>query len=225
MALGPRLDLRQSQSLVMTPQLQQAIKLLALSNLELETFIGEALEANPLLEMGEVSARASAPPRSRAEPPAADRPADRRGRRPTTAARHRRHARSTATAIPATGDWSAAAASVRPARTARASTSAAATSPRWPSISRAGRRGRRRRPATAFVARAADRPARRGGLPAPRRCARSPATLGVPLAEVERGAGGGPVARSDRRRRAHAWPNASRCRPRRPTATIRAWRG
>lgn len=53
MALGPRLDLRQSQSLVMTPQLQQAIRLLALSNLELETFIGEALEANPLLEMGE----------------------------------------------------------------------------------------------------------------------------------------------------------------------------
>ncbi|ANY18746.1 RNA polymerase sigma-54 factor 1 [Tsuneonella dongtanensis] len=55
MALGPRLDLRQSQSLVMTPQLQQAIRLLALSNLELEAFIGEALEANPLLEMGEVS--------------------------------------------------------------------------------------------------------------------------------------------------------------------------
>jgi RNA polymerase sigma-54 factor len=39
----------------MTPQLQQAIRLLALSNLELETFIGEALEANPLLEIGEVS--------------------------------------------------------------------------------------------------------------------------------------------------------------------------
>ncbi|SMQ69310.1 RNA polymerase, sigma 54 subunit, RpoN/SigL [Altererythrobacter xiamenensis] len=54
MALGPRLDLRQSQSLVMTPQLQQAIKLLALSNLEIETFIGEALEANPLLEAGEM---------------------------------------------------------------------------------------------------------------------------------------------------------------------------
>ncbi|MEN9719266.1 MAG: polymerase factor sigma-54, partial [Pseudomonadota bacterium] len=51
MALGPRLDLRQSQSLVMTPQLQQAIKLLALSNLEIETFIGEALDANPLLEI------------------------------------------------------------------------------------------------------------------------------------------------------------------------------
>ena len=53
MALGPRLDLRQSQSLVMTPQLQQAIKLLSLSNLELETYIGEALEANPLLDVGE----------------------------------------------------------------------------------------------------------------------------------------------------------------------------
>ena len=54
MALGPRLDLRQSQSLVMTPQLQQAIKLLALSNLEIETFIGDALEANPLLEAGDL---------------------------------------------------------------------------------------------------------------------------------------------------------------------------
>ncbi len=53
MALGPRLDLRQSQSLVMTPQLQQAIKLLALSNLEIETFIGEALDGNPLLELGD----------------------------------------------------------------------------------------------------------------------------------------------------------------------------
>ena len=50
MALGPRLDLRQSQSLVMTPQLQQAIKLLALSNLEIEAFIAEEMERNPLLE-------------------------------------------------------------------------------------------------------------------------------------------------------------------------------
>ncbi len=55
MALGPRLDLRQTQSLVMTPQLQQAIKLLALSNLELETHISDALESNPLLEAGEVT--------------------------------------------------------------------------------------------------------------------------------------------------------------------------
>ncbi len=50
MALGPRLDLRQSQSLVMTPQLQQAIKLLALSNLEIEAFISEEMDRNPLLE-------------------------------------------------------------------------------------------------------------------------------------------------------------------------------
>ena len=50
MALGPRLDLRQSQSLVMTPQLQQAIRLLALSNLEVEGFIAEEIEKNPLLE-------------------------------------------------------------------------------------------------------------------------------------------------------------------------------
>jgi RNA polymerase sigma-54 factor len=55
MALGPRLDLRQSQSLVMTPQLQQAIKLLALSNLEIEAFIGEVLDSNPLLEAGELA--------------------------------------------------------------------------------------------------------------------------------------------------------------------------
>ena len=61
-SLAPRLDLRQSQSLVMTPQLQQAIKLLALSNLEVETFIAEELEKNPLLEVGgEERADAPAP--------------------------------------------------------------------------------------------------------------------------------------------------------------------
>src|SRR3569833_955793 len=62
MALGPRLDLRQTQSLVMTPQLQQAIKLLALSNLEIEAFIGDALEANPLLEAGEMRMERAATP-------------------------------------------------------------------------------------------------------------------------------------------------------------------
>ncbi len=51
MGLGPRLDLRHSQSLVMTPQLQQAIKLLALSNLEIESFIAEEVDRNPLLEI------------------------------------------------------------------------------------------------------------------------------------------------------------------------------
>jgi RNA polymerase sigma-54 factor len=48
--LGPRLDLRQSQGLVMTPQLQQAIKLLQMSAVELETFVEAEIERNPLLE-------------------------------------------------------------------------------------------------------------------------------------------------------------------------------
>ncbi|MEM6490349.1 MAG: RNA polymerase sigma-54 factor, partial [Pseudomonadota bacterium] len=50
MALTPRLDLRQSQQLVMTPQLQQAIKLLQLSNAELAAYIEGEIERNPLLE-------------------------------------------------------------------------------------------------------------------------------------------------------------------------------
>ena len=49
MGLGPRLELRQSQQLVMTPQLQLAIKLLTLTNVELEGWIAEELERNPLL--------------------------------------------------------------------------------------------------------------------------------------------------------------------------------
>jgi len=53
MALTQRLDLRQSQSLVMTPQLQQAIKLLQLSNFELATFLETEVERNPLLEFDE----------------------------------------------------------------------------------------------------------------------------------------------------------------------------
>ena len=52
-SLGPRLDLRQSQSLVMTPQLQQAIKLLQLSNLEVTAFVEGEIEQNPLLEREE----------------------------------------------------------------------------------------------------------------------------------------------------------------------------
>ena len=52
MGLGPQIQLRQSQQLVMTPQLTQAIKLLTLSNLELESVISEEMANNPLLEMG-----------------------------------------------------------------------------------------------------------------------------------------------------------------------------
>ncbi|WP_265587528.1 RNA polymerase factor sigma-54 [Sphingomicrobium arenosum] len=52
MALGPSLDIRQTQSLVMTQQLQQAIKLLALSSIEIEAVVAEELAKNPLLEEG-----------------------------------------------------------------------------------------------------------------------------------------------------------------------------
>ena len=45
-----RLDLRLSQKLVMTPQLQQAIKLLQLSRLELQQTLSQHLVENPLLE-------------------------------------------------------------------------------------------------------------------------------------------------------------------------------
>ena len=65
MAVTQRLELRQSQSLVMTPQLQQAIKLLQLSNMELAAYVERELERNPLLERdegteGEESDRAEA---------------------------------------------------------------------------------------------------------------------------------------------------------------------
>jgi RNA polymerase sigma-54 factor len=56
MVLSPKLELRQGQQLVMTPQLQQAIRLLQLSNIELCSFIEAELERNPLLEREEVPA-------------------------------------------------------------------------------------------------------------------------------------------------------------------------
>lgn len=50
MALSAKLQLRQSQALVMTPQLMQSIRLLQLTHVELERFIDEEVEKNPLLE-------------------------------------------------------------------------------------------------------------------------------------------------------------------------------
>ena len=47
------LQLKLGQSLTMTPQLQQAIRLLQLSTLDLQSEIQEALDANPLLELSE----------------------------------------------------------------------------------------------------------------------------------------------------------------------------
>jgi RNA polymerase sigma-54 factor len=64
LALSARLELRQGQSLVITPQLQQAIKLLQLSNLELEAYIEAEIEKNPLLareEREETTDRNDAP--------------------------------------------------------------------------------------------------------------------------------------------------------------------
>ncbi len=68
MALTQKLQLRQAQALVMTPQLMQAIKLLQLSNLDLTAHVDAELERNPLLERaneGEGEARDAA----REEPP------------------------------------------------------------------------------------------------------------------------------------------------------------
>lgn len=67
MALTPKLEFRQSQQLVMTPQLQQAIKLLQLSNLELAEYVDDQLEQNPFLERDETPV---------------DGPAERRGEKP-----------------------------------------------------------------------------------------------------------------------------------------------
>ncbi|TYC49291.1 RNA polymerase factor sigma-54 [Rhodobacterales bacterium] len=53
MAISTKLEMRQSQSLIMTPQLMQAIKLLQMSNLDLVAYVEAELERNPLLEKGE----------------------------------------------------------------------------------------------------------------------------------------------------------------------------
>ncbi len=80
MALSHKLELRQSQSLVMTPQLMQAIKLLQLSNLDLIAYVDAELERNPLLERmeGEESGEGAADEAGKAdgEAPSADTSAD-----------------------------------------------------------------------------------------------------------------------------------------------------
>ena len=70
MALSARLEIRQGQGLVITPQLQQAIKLLQLSNLELEAFVEAELERNPLLQREEPETETPAEPE--AEPAAGE---------------------------------------------------------------------------------------------------------------------------------------------------------
>ncbi|MGE0153143.1 MAG: RNA polymerase factor sigma-54 [Reyranellaceae bacterium] len=61
MSLAPKLVLGQRQALVMTPQLQQAIKLLQLNQLELAQFVEAELEQNPLLAAEEGDGEAAAP--------------------------------------------------------------------------------------------------------------------------------------------------------------------
>jgi RNA polymerase sigma-54 factor len=84
MSLRQKLEFRQGQSLVMTPQLQQAIKLLQMSNLEVDAFVEAEIERNPLLERDEGSddppaekkadpPAAEAPPADKPEPPSAER--------------------------------------------------------------------------------------------------------------------------------------------------------
>src|SRR5690554_2323675 len=51
--MKPTLVLKMGQQLTMTPQLQQAIRLLQLSSLDLQQEVQEALEANPMLEMAD----------------------------------------------------------------------------------------------------------------------------------------------------------------------------
>ena len=76
MALGPRLDLRTSQTLVISPQLQAAIKLLTLSNLELQAEIASELERNPLLEMAEEGDGSTADPSDEPIVPVSNDPAE-----------------------------------------------------------------------------------------------------------------------------------------------------
>src|SRR5688500_4631870 len=78
-----RLDLRLSQKLIMTPQLQQAIKLLQLSRLELQQSLQQHLMENPLLEElppetdeGDEAEVATTPEREREEPPLSSPAAD-----------------------------------------------------------------------------------------------------------------------------------------------------
>src|ERR1700684_1730006 len=68
MALTTKLLLRQGQSLVMTPQLLQAIKLLQFSNIELAAFVQDELERNPLLERAEEAPDNDLPDADRGEP-------------------------------------------------------------------------------------------------------------------------------------------------------------
>ncbi|MEC9342346.1 MAG: RNA polymerase factor sigma-54 [Pseudomonadota bacterium] len=71
--LSAKLQIRQSQALVMTPQLMQSIRLLQLNHLELSAFVEREIERNPLLELASDSEAMADPAR---EPPGIDTPPD-----------------------------------------------------------------------------------------------------------------------------------------------------
>lgn len=73
MALTPRLEIRQSQSLTLTPQLMQSIRLLQLSHLDLMTFVDTELEQNPLLERDDSAEEPIGPAQEAEEAPPPER--------------------------------------------------------------------------------------------------------------------------------------------------------
>ena len=72
MALSPRLEFRQAQSLTLTPQLMQSIRLLQLSHLELQDFVDTELLRNPLLERDDKTDADESEPLERADDIAVD---------------------------------------------------------------------------------------------------------------------------------------------------------
>ena len=70
--ISQNLDLRQSQQLVMTPQLQQAINMLQMNNAELNELVEEELATNPLLEKDERTPEDAAPSEGAPETPESD---------------------------------------------------------------------------------------------------------------------------------------------------------
>ncbi|MEJ8476524.1 RNA polymerase factor sigma-54 [Roseibium algae] len=95
MAISTKLEMRQSQSLIMTPQLMQAIKLLQLSNLDLLSYVDAELERNPLLEKAEGEAGSVEPQEMEREQPSGD---DRSERLETTI-------NGSSSEEPQAGDW------------------------------------------------------------------------------------------------------------------------
>src|SRR6185295_3850452 len=81
MAVTQRIDLRQAQTLVMTPQLQQAIKLLELSNQDLVAYVEGELEENPLLDRGDAEQSENSAAENSAGEEFAEAPADGAGDR------------------------------------------------------------------------------------------------------------------------------------------------